>query len=109
MEQPTTPEEPGMTQPDNIISRPTLFESITYDVDVIQKMTVSELLIQQIARQDLHFPHRERNLDADTFRRDVVATVAEFIGKLEQVPLPSLAAELMVITEKYLEGFGGVQ
>ncbi len=74
---------------------------IEYDLEVLQKMTGNQLLIQLIARKDLERPRREHQLQSDAIQAAAIATLKEAEQKLREQNLDFFADELAKIADNY--------
>ncbi len=92
-------------EPQDPVQYQDLVDCITYDTKELLAMSVTELLVQQIARQDLFFPKRKRDVDASRYREKIVTEVQRFIDALSKAPLSELQTQLQGIADQYLEGF----
>lgn len=76
-------------------------ENIEYDADQLQAMTAKELQLQSIYRQDLFFPKREHQLQADAIQARALEAVNEFLDQLRHAGVPGVVAAVEQIVADY--------
>lgn len=79
-------------------------EVISYDVDELNAMTVKQLAIQVIARQDLFMPKRENEVRASEIYERLSAKASACLVDVEELGIPKITEALAVIVAEY---FGG--
>lgn len=79
-------------------------EVIVYDVDDLLDMTVKQLAVQIIARQDLFFPTRQEHVSASELRDELLAEANGFLASVESLGIPSLTDALAAAITAYEGG-----
>ncbi len=87
-----------------MVNKMSLHAKIVYDADELNKLTMKELAIQVIARQDLFFPARETTLKYEKARAAALEEMQQIYNDVIKIGIPELEVGIAGIIAKY---FGG--